>query len=833
MTTRSRLPRWLLLLSVLLAMVAATTLGAAPDARADYPNPDPGDPVCGPSWVVISAYGTEEDTTHQGAGMEWGSSGVNSWFIAGIVQSLHDKGVQDQAIKVRNLKYPASLISRPLPGGLPDYWTGLGIGRDRLAGEVNFYAGCANHPHLILLGYSMGAHVVKSALQLPVVQSHADTIGAVLTVADPSRNNGQIGMAQAGAMLTINPDFSTGTSAVADGGLLGRLNVPGAFAGFIGDGRYFDVCRTDDHVCNRPGPPSTDDLVQQFAYSLPAHTQYGAGDHGATANRMAAKAVSTAVSFAASGGSDPNPNTPCAPHTDTDPMGAAAIAAACSVIAQDTWYTWGGGHSVSPPQATFGSVDRSDPVRSANDPFRKGFDCSGYVRFAYYKAAGYDIIGDRTADSAYRAPWSVRFGPPMGESVLRAGDIVYFGTSASIHHTAVYLGTGLIAEAPQSNEKIRVSPMSNHHDYMGAVRPSGSGSGGGGGVGGPNSTWGTDVRTHTTPSTSGPVYTTLSGPTAIRIDCQKHAQSVTAEGYTNDVWSHLPDIGGSWVSNIYVRGPAWLPNIPACDGSPPGAGAHSTWGTNVNIRAIPSAAGRLVTTLAGPTDIDISCQKHAESVTASGITNDAWSFLPNYNGWASNIFVKGAAWLVDVPTCGGGSGGAVGGDHMTWGTNVYLHTAPTATSERADLLPGPTAVTIDCQVHGQSVTAEGITNDGWSHLADRQAWISNIYVKGAAWLDGVPACDGDPGSPGGETHGNTRTTWGTNVRVHQDATSASGVVTTLAGPTQVTVVCQKHSESVTADGYTNDGWSRLADQQGWISNIYIKGPAWDDSLPTC
>ncbi|MEU3842759.1 NlpC/P60 family protein [Streptomyces sp. NPDC028635] len=823
-TRPARWPRWLLVLSTLMAVLGSLTLGSAPRAQAAWPDPDPGNPVCGPSWVVISAYGTEEDTTHTGPGMQWGSSGVNSWFITGLLNALHGKGVQDSTIAVRNLKYPAAFLTP----WLPDYWTGLGIGRDRLASEVNFYAGCPNHPHLILLGYSMGAHVVKSALQVPSVQAHADTIGAVVTVADPSRDNGQIGMAQSGAMLTVNPDFSTGSAAAGDGGLLGRIAVPGVFAGFLSDGRYFDVCRTDDHVCNRPGAPSTDDLAGQFAYSLPAHTQYGAGDRGATANRVTARAVAAALD---STGGDPNPGTACAPHTDADPMGVAAVTAACEVIAAGTWYTWGGGHSVSPPQATYGTVDRSDPVRSANDPYRKGFDCSGFVRYVYYRAAHYDIIGDRTADSAYRAPWTVRFGAAQGTGVLRAGDIVYFGTSAHIHHTALYLGKGMIAEAPQSDEKIRVSPISAHSDYMGAVRPSGYGSGGGGGVGGANSTWGTDVRIHTSPSVSSQVVTTLAGPTPVRIDCQKHASSVTAEGYTNDAWSHLPDLGG-WVSNIYVKGQAWLAGIPACDGSSSAGGSHSTWGTNVNIRSIPSVSARLVTTLATPTDVGISCQKHAESVTAAGYTNDAWSYLPNYNGWVSNIFLKGDAWLTDVPTCGGGSDAAVGGDHMTWGTDVFLHTAPSSGSERADLLPGPTAVKIDCQVHGESVTAEGITNDAWSHLADRNAWISNIYVKGEAWLAGVPACASVP-STGGETHDATRSTWGTNVRVHQSAAAGSPVVTTLAGPTTVAVVCQKHAESVTADGYTNDAWSLLGDQQGWISNIYLVGPDWDPSLPTC
>jgi hypothetical protein len=76
------------------------------------------------------------------------------------------------------------------------------------------------------------------------------------------------------------------------------------------------------------------------------------------------------------------------------------------------------------------------------------------------------------------------------------------------------------------------------------------------------STWGTDVRTHRAPSTSSPVVHTFPGPTIVILVCQTHAEAVTAEGYTNDAWSQLPD--GSWITNIYIQGGAWLEGVPTC-----------------------------------------------------------------------------------------------------------------------------------------------------------------------------------------------------------------------------------------------------------------------------
>lgn len=76
------------------------------------------------------------------------------------------------------------------------------------------------------------------------------------------------------------------------------------------------------------------------------------------------------------------------------------------------------------------------------------------------------------------------------------------------------------------------------------------------------STWGTDVHVHTLPSINSQIVRTLPGPTTATIVCQKHAEVVTAEGYTNDAWSQLSD--GSWISNIYIQGGAWLDGVPTC-----------------------------------------------------------------------------------------------------------------------------------------------------------------------------------------------------------------------------------------------------------------------------
>ncbi|WP_350274668.1 N-acetylmuramoyl-L-alanine amidase [Kribbella sp. HUAS MG21] len=68
------------------------------------------------------------------------------------------------------------------------------------------------------------------------------------------------------------------------------------------------------------------------------------------------------------------------------------------------------------------------------------------------------------------------------------------------------------------------------------------------------------------------------------------------------------------------------------------------------------------------------------------------------------------------------------------------------------------------------------------------------------------------------------TTWGSGVNVRSAPKLSASVVTTLPGPTRVFVECQIQGDTVTAGGYTNNWWSKLRDQKGYMTNIYIDDP---------
>ncbi|MBN6036612.1 C40 family peptidase [Amycolatopsis sp. 195334CR] len=90
-----------------------------------------------------------------------------------------------------------------------------------------------------------------------------------------------------------------------------------------------------------------------------------------------------------------------------------------------------------------------------------GFDCSGLTKAAY-DSAGVEL--PRTADSQFRA-----LGASAAEPSL--GDLVFYG-HGRIHHVGMYVGNGLMVNAPTEGQAIQLhSYRTRGDDYAGAARP--------------------------------------------------------------------------------------------------------------------------------------------------------------------------------------------------------------------------------------------------------------------------------------------------------------------------------------------------------------------------
>lgn len=99
----------------------------------------------------------------------------------------------------------------------------------------------------------------------------------------------------------------------------------------------------------------------------------------------------------------------------------------------------------------------------------------------------------------------------------------------------------------------------------------------------------------------------------------------------------------------------------------------------------------------------------------------------NDNGWVNVTYL----W----------TGDQTGKSFPTWGTDVRIRQQATTASPEVARLAYPTTVNVKCQVHGQRITVDGITNDGWSYLPSFGGYISNIFIDVVeSWLPGVPNC---------------------------------------------------------------------------------------------
>ena len=96
-----------------------------------------------------------------------------------------------------------------------------------------------------------------------------------------------------------------------------------------------------------------------------------------------------------------------------------------------------------------------------------GFDCSGLTKAAYDSAG---VALPRTADSQFRTEPAV----PNTEAP-KMGDLVFYGSPATfIHHVGLYLGNGLMINAPQTGMAVQIATYHvRGDDYAGAARPAG------------------------------------------------------------------------------------------------------------------------------------------------------------------------------------------------------------------------------------------------------------------------------------------------------------------------------------------------------------------------
>ncbi|MFJ8631918.1 NlpC/P60 family protein [Streptomyces sp. NPDC093568] len=338
----------------------------------------------------------------------------------------------------------------------------------------------------------------------------------------------------------------------------------------------------------------------------------------------------------------------CAPlQSGASAAAEAAVEVACRYVGLQ--YAWGGGHAQGLPGPSQGMVDDTDPA-SAADPLLWSFDCIGLVRWAWYKATGKDLITERTTQATFAAPGyaHTKFVKSQGSGVLLPGDIMYFGREGfGPTHVALYLGNGMMVEAPQSGMKIQVNSIAVRWErYQGAFRPHAAVAPmvwSWDGRGAPHKTWGQPNLRRDSNTSSHTNFTNGNGISVrVRVLCQRVGERVTLDGMVNNVWSFLPDYH-SWVSNLFLQGPAVLRDVPSCADYPEigGTMAGAENNTSCGDGTEPNSAGAWTaksTTVFGRT----------VELRYSSITQCAWGRIiggaPGDEIWVDRSADGGETW---------------------------------------------------------------------------------------------------------------------------------------------------------------------------------------------
>ena len=141
------------------------------------------------------------------------------------------------------------------------------------------------------------------------------------------------------------------------------------------------------------------------------------------------------------------------------PDRATARAVLALAVALDTW----------PGLTARAAAAVSFAARAMGTPYRwggngpDGYDCSGLVRAAW--AAG-GVAVPRVAQDQWDAGPSVPAGLPA-----LPGDLVFFGSGpADVTHVGLYVGSGLMIDAPHTGAVVRADPASGP-TVVGVTRP--------------------------------------------------------------------------------------------------------------------------------------------------------------------------------------------------------------------------------------------------------------------------------------------------------------------------------------------------------------------------
>jgi len=297
--------------------------------------------------------------------------------------------------------------------------------RRRLAGlaEEEFESGGGFDPMTAMLGDASGpqAYLNQVGLGQVLAQSGTDTLAA-------NQANGVV----AKVFRTQAHDLLAARQADLSAANDLKLAIGSAVARQTG---YVQATRN-----------SRDKLSRQFAAAQAHESALAAARQAALAAAAARAAAAAARAAAAAGGGGGQPGSSQVPS-----------------------WAWGSGAS-----STQGDIAANWALTQLGKPYQWGgagpgtYDCSGLTMDAWARAGVQ--LGHYTG---YQ--WDA--GPHVPLNQLQRGDLLFFATNTAdpgtIHHVGIYIGNGMMVDAPYTGVDVRIDSMYQPGGLIGAVRPAG------------------------------------------------------------------------------------------------------------------------------------------------------------------------------------------------------------------------------------------------------------------------------------------------------------------------------------------------------------------------
>jgi len=151
---------------------------------------------------------------------------------------------------------------------------------------------------------------------------------------------------------------------------------------------------------------------------------------------------------------------------------ASAAAASVSTAAANgssSGTTWAAGSGASEAQ---GDVAANWALSQLGKPYQWGgagpgrYDCSGLTMRAWQHAG---------VQLGHWTGWQWVSGPHIPLDQLQRGDLLFYATNTSnpstIHHVGIYIGNGMMVDAPYTGTDVRIDSMYQPGGLIGATRP--------------------------------------------------------------------------------------------------------------------------------------------------------------------------------------------------------------------------------------------------------------------------------------------------------------------------------------------------------------------------